>query len=102
MNTNNKNQYEETDKTFLASCQDLAAKIERVKNDIVAEFQDEFKANQQLFLHVINQADALAWQTDYPHLIFPQLAVEKVQAAENWVARQQAIRRDASAYAMAA
>ena len=81
-------------KAFLASCQDLVAKIEHVKNDIVAEFQDDFEANQQLFLHVINQADALAWQTGYPHLLFPQLALEKVQSAANWVARQQFVRRE--------
>ena len=47
-------------------------------------------------------ADALAWQTDYPHLLFPVLATEKIQNAANWKRRQQVLLRHHPAYALAA
>ncbi|MGH7951291.1 MAG: hypothetical protein ACREFE_05155 [Limisphaerales bacterium] len=87
----------------LAFSQKLAAQIERAKNNIVAEFRETFKAHEQLLKHVINQADAMAWQTDYPHLFFPLLATEKIQSAVQWQTHQQLILlRDTSAIALAA
>jgi len=85
-----------------ASCQKLAAQIDQVKTTFLAEFHDTFAAHGQLLNHVINEADALAWQTDYPQLFFPALALEKVQAAANWKARQEQLFRHAPAYALAA
>jgi hypothetical protein len=41
----------------------------------------------------LNEAEALAWQTEFPHLVFPILAQEKVQSAANWEAHQQAVRQ---------
>jgi len=86
----------------LASCQKLVAQIDRVKENFLAEFHETFAANGQLLNHVINEADALAWQTDYPQLFFPTLALEKVQSAVNWKARQEQLYRHAPAYALAA
>jgi hypothetical protein len=40
---------------------------------------------------VLNEAEALAWQTRFPHLFFPALAVEKVQEAAAWDSRQRAV-----------
>jgi len=40
----------------------------------------------------LNEAEAVAWQTDYPHLLFPELAMEKVQAVASWNHRQTAVR----------
>ena len=86
----------------LASCQKLAAQVDRVKEKFLAEFRDTFANNGQLLNHVINEADALAWQTDYPQLFFPVLALEKVQAAANWKARQERLFRHVPAYALTA
>jgi hypothetical protein len=95
-----------TNKTFtgarLAFSQKLAAQIERAKNNIVAEFRETFKAHEQLLNHVINQADALAWQTDYPHLFFPLLATEKIQSAAQWQTRQHFLLSSTSAEALVA
>jgi len=33
----------------------------------------------------LNEAEAAAWQTMFPHLVFPALATEKVQAAIAWM-----------------
>jgi hypothetical protein len=93
-----------TDQTFenacLASCQKLVTQIERVKNNIVAEFRAAFTAHEQLLSRAISEADALAWQTAYPHLVFPTLAMEKVHAAAGWNARQHLIRQKNSVRAM--
>jgi hypothetical protein len=86
-----------TDQTFanacLASCQKLVTQIERVKNNIVAEFREAFTEHEQLLSRAISEAAALAWQTAYPQLVFPTLAMEKVQAAARWNARQQLLRQ---------
>lgn len=84
----------------LNSCHKLVARIERVKNNLVTEFRETFQAHDQLLKGAIIEAEALAWQTAYPELVFPDLALEKLQAAVGWEARQEAIRRNDSAYAL--
>ena len=39
----------------------------------------------------LTEAEALAAQTGYPHLVFPLLAEEKVQQVTRWQERQQAV-----------
>jgi hypothetical protein len=73
----------------LQSCKKLLARIEQVKTKIAKEYQVHGHALQL----ALNEAEALAWQTDYPHLLFPALAFEKVQAAVAWQTRQQSVRR---------
>jgi hypothetical protein len=85
---------------WLASCEKLLTQIERVKNNIVAEFQDAFATHEQLLDRALGEANALAWQTAYPQLVFPALAMEKVQTAAGWNARQRFIRQKKSVHAM--
>ena len=105
MNTNTNNQAR-NNQTFAEACVaqygKLIAQIERVKNNIAAEFSEAFETQEQLLNRTIREAEALAWQTEYPQLVFPTLAMEKVQNVAGWTARQQAIRQNTSAYAMAA
>jgi hypothetical protein len=49
-----------------------------------------------MFRLALNEAEALAWQTGYPHLLFPALATEKIQAATEWSARQKLLRQKKS------
>ena len=81
----------EARQTFANVClgygQKLAAQIERVKNNIVDDFHETFKAHEQLLDRAVGEAEALAWQTAYPQLVFPTLAMEKIQAAAGWNAR---------------
>jgi hypothetical protein len=100
MNTKITNQNVEADIELLAPYQKLAAKIERAKNNIVTEFRESFKTHRHLLEHVLHEADALAWQTDYPHLVFPALAIEKVQAAIDWIAQSQSVRQRSAAFAL--
>ena len=41
----------------------------------------------------INEAEALAWQTGFPNLLFPLLAEEKVRKLGRWYSHQQMIQR---------
>ena len=76
----------------IASCQQLAAEIEQTKNNLAAEFRESLKLPEKLFRQALGEAEALAWQTGYPQLVFPALALEKVQAVASWHVRQQSLR----------
>jgi hypothetical protein len=105
MNTNTNNEprnYQSFTRACVEQCGKLIAQIERVKNNIFTEFHEAFETQEQLLSRTIREAEALAWQTEYPQLVFPTLAMEKVQSVAGWNARQEAIRRNTSAYAMAA
>jgi hypothetical protein len=102
-NTNNEGRNNQTfAEACVAQCGKLINQLERVKNNITAEFRDVFETQEQLLNRTIREAEALAWQTEYPQLVFPTLAMEKVQNVAGWNARQQAIRRSTSAFEMAA
>ncbi|MFZ0826591.1 MAG: hypothetical protein WAO02_04130 [Verrucomicrobiia bacterium] len=77
----------------IASCQKLAAGIAQTKNNLLAEFRETLRLPEQLFRQAMSEAEAVAWQTDYPQLVFPTLAMEKVQAVATWHSRQQSLRR---------
>jgi hypothetical protein len=77
----------------VTSCQKLAAQIERAKGNLFAELREKLEVPEKLFRLALNEAEALAWQTEYPHLLFPALATEKVQAIAGWNEKQQFIRR---------
>ena len=104
--TENKNQNQSSNQNFTATCigacEKIADQIVQAKDSLVTEFKDAFKTQEALLRLAIVEADALAWQTEYPHLIFPSLAIEKLQAAIGWQSRQQSLLRIQPAYALAA
>jgi hypothetical protein len=106
MKTNDANENLNAEQTITSrcvqSCKKLLAGIERVKKGITAEFLEIVESNQKSFQLALKEAEALAWQTDYPQLLFPALAVEKVQAVATRRARQQALRQSYSVFAEAA
>ncbi len=65
--------------------------ITRAKRSAMTEFSAEAGDHLRLLRLALNEAEALAWQTDYPHLVFPALAVEKAQATVRWHKRQRAV-----------
>jgi hypothetical protein len=85
-----------------ASCKKIWAQIEALKSGLVAEFKGAFGIQEHLLELALNEAEALAWETEYPHLLFPTLAVEKAQSVASWAARQQAIQRKSWALSFAA
>jgi hypothetical protein len=78
----------------LASCRKLIAAFEKTKSAIVSEFRETLAGHQQLVRLALNEAEALAWQTEFPHLVFPTLATEKLQALATWDARQRSIQHN--------
>jgi hypothetical protein len=83
-------------KTFknncLASCQKVLARIANAREAIFNESFEVLKAHERLLRLALNEAEAVARQTLYPHLVFLDLAREKVQAVIAWD-RQQSLRR---------
>ena len=106
MNTTNTNESVATEPTIanrcLESCRQLLAGIEQAKQRIAAEFREIVESNQKSFQLALNEAEALAWQTEFPQLFFPDLAVEKIQAVATWQTRQQSVHQPQLAFARAA
>jgi hypothetical protein len=67
--------------------------MHRIKNTVLTEFRAMVGANDHLLRLAINEAEALARQTAYPHLLFPVLATEKAESVRSWYQRQQSLRR---------
>ena len=71
------------------ACRKARAEIARARAAVLAEWSEGLKAQRHALRLALNEAEALAWQTMYPHLVFPILAAEKVQAVAAWNRRQQ-------------
>lgn len=84
------------------SCRSVLAKIKDLKERIVGEFREQFGAPEPLLRLALNEAEALAWETDYPQLVFPVLATEKAQAVARWQVRQRIVHSGPTAFAFAA
>jgi hypothetical protein len=83
-------------------CRKLAAHLATVREGLIAEFSESYEISERLLQLAVKEAEAIAWETEYPHLVFPALAMEKVRVAANWDERQRAIRRVNPAVAFAA
>ena len=76
----------------VASCQEILAQLKNTKTAILAEARSALEVKEQLLKLALNEAEALAWQTLYPHLLFPTLAAEKIQAVTSWNQHQRFVR----------
>ncbi|HWN93617.1 MAG TPA: hypothetical protein VNT99_01180 [Methylomirabilota bacterium] len=83
------------------SCDAIRGAIERVKQAVLNEYAEFAGENLRLLRLALNEAEALAWQTEHPHLLFPVLAAEKAETAVAWHQRQRALRRGAKEVAFA-
>lgn len=86
----------------MATCRKVVAQIQSVKYSIAREFGGSVAEQKHLLQLAVNEAEALAWQTGFPQLFFPTLAVEKAHGVVNWHARQQSLRRGRTPLARAA
>ena len=84
------------------TCRKIRAQIAGVKEAIFAESSRALAAPERLVRLALNEAEAAAWQTKYPHLFFPTLATEKVRAVADWNARQQSVRQSSPVLTFAA
>ena len=84
------------------ACGQLLKQIRQVKISLQHEFSEALAGHEPLLNLALNEAEALAWQTPYPHLFFPTLAQEKAQAVRRWAYRQRSIRQAGPNLAFAA
>jgi len=77
------------------------AQLQRIKESIQAEFAKRFLVDERMLRVALIEAEAEAWETGYPQLVFPGLAEEKAQAVIKWQARQSAILQHAPELAFA-
>jgi hypothetical protein len=65
--------------------------VARVREGLFAEWRGMLATRERVLRLALNEAEALAWQTELPHLVFPALAEEKVRAVARWNRRQQSL-----------
>ncbi len=75
-----------------SSCRKVLARVAQAKETIFAESSPALRSQERLLRLALNEAEAVARQTPYPHLVFPMLATEKVQSVIAWNKRQQSLR----------
>jgi hypothetical protein len=80
----------------LDSCRKLLDRIEQVKQAVLDEFRDTVDTHNQMVRLAVNEAEALAWETNYPHLLFPALAQEKAEQVSSWENHQREVKRSQS------
>jgi hypothetical protein len=106
MNANRQNRDNSVTKNFTTACVEqcraVAARLALAKESLIAEFKESFQIQERLLQLAVNEAEALARETEYPHLLFPALALEKVRVAASWHERQEQIRRVDGSLAFAA
>lgn len=85
----------------LAQSRELTVELNKIKNGLVREFGLALGGHNELLRSALNEAEALAWQTPYPHLVFPVLAEEKASAVNHWAARQRRVERASREIALA-
>lgn len=105
--TNNRNAGESksvTGTTLRKACtacyQNVSAQIAAARETIFTESKQALEAPERLLRLALNEAEALAWETTYPQLVFPTLATEKVQAVVAWSANQKAVRRSSPIFSL--
>lgn len=79
----------------------MTVQFTNIKNGLVREFGSAIGGHGQLLASALNEAEALAWQTGYPHLLFPVLAEEKASGINQWAARQRRVRQASREISMA-
>ncbi|HEY1788913.1 MAG TPA: hypothetical protein VGJ73_12185 [Verrucomicrobiae bacterium] len=72
-------------------CETIMAQVRNARNAILAEARETLQIQERLLRLAVNEAEGLAWQTMYPQLLFPNLAMEKIQGAAQWSRRQRQI-----------
>ena len=86
----------------LRSCRKILAEIRKAKDANFAEARGTLDTHERMLQLALNEAEALAWQTEYPHLVFPALATEKVHAVADWNRHQRSVWQTDPLFALAA
>ena len=74
-----------------AFCRQILGQLQKAKDAVLDEFRELLPTQGHLLQLALNEAEALAWQSGVPHLVFPTLAMEKAQAVAAWHGRQSSL-----------
>ncbi|HTD66360.1 MAG TPA: hypothetical protein VK846_07510 [Candidatus Limnocylindria bacterium] len=88
-------------RSCLNTCDAIRDAVARAKEAVLREYAHLAEEHGRVLRLALNEAEALAWQTDFPHLVFPALAAEKAQATVAWHRRERAVRGAAAELAFA-
>src|SRR5215831_11337785 len=85
----------------LALCNKIITQVQKVKHALISEYAARTNGQRHALSRALNEAEALAWQTGFPHLVFPVLAKEKIEALTQRREHLGAIQRNGSPWAFA-
>jgi hypothetical protein len=74
------------------ACKKVIADLNSLKTRMIEQFQAGTDAPDHWVRQTVNEAEALAWQTGFPHLFFPDLVEEKVRKLADWQRHQRLVR----------
>lgn len=66
---------------WVAAGQKFILGLKQAKQTLADEYQAQLP--ERLFQSAVNEAETLAWETEYPQLVFPTLAEEKIEELRN-------------------
>jgi len=66
----------------------IMGQIQNAREMLLAEARETLAGQEKLLRLAVNEAEAIAWRTLYPQLVFPALAVEKIRGVATWNDRQ--------------
>ena len=76
--------------------------LAKVRGEIERKYSTIKTQAPRILQLTLNEAEAVAWESGFPHLTFPLLAEEKARKAAAWIERQQAVREQTGVFALAA
>lgn len=89
-------------RTCLSENNFINTALSETKESLLREYSAKVHLDERLLSLALKEAEALAWQTEYPHLVFPMLAAEKAEATVAWYQRQSKIKINPREIAFAA
>ena len=67
--------------------------MQEIKESVHSEFRERWGEADRLLRLALNEAEAVACQTEFPLLVFPVLAREKAERVASWQQRQRTMLR---------
>jgi len=80
----------------------ISNQLDEVKRAIWTAHLPSVTGREAVLRTALNEAEALAWQTPFPHLLFPVLAQEKAFSARRWAGRQRFVQQAGPVWVLAA
>jgi hypothetical protein len=76
-----------------AKASGFQVRVRKQRDAVHQRFPSRNNGHRKLIDLALNEAEALAWQTPFPYLVFPTLAEEKTETLARWRAKQENLRR---------